>query len=311
MNRITATVFAAALVSFGVRAETASAAQQQDFSQAQIKTTDLGNRTYLLENWNGNAQMGGNMVAVVGDDGVIMVDGNFAPMHPKIKAAVASVSSQPIRYVVNTHFHGDHSGGNTPFAADGATVVAHQNVKTRLAAGTVNGLTGNRAEPIPEAGQPKQVYTDQTSLQVRGRTARLGHPANAHTDGDSYVHLADANVLVTGDIVTFGRYPNIDFANGGNINGMVAAVDTYIQVSNDTTKVVPGHGPLGTKAMLRDYRTVLANARDRVQRLIAEGKTIDEAVAAKPNADSDTRFNMNEMQAGNFVRVVYRSLKPN
>jgi glyoxylase-like metal-dependent hydrolase (beta-lactamase superfamily II) len=140
---------------------------------------------------------------------------------------------------------------------------------------------------------------------------RVGHPVGAHTDGDSFVYLADANVLATGDIVTFGRYPNIDFANGGHIDGMIRAVDNYIQMTNDNTKVVPGHGPLGTRAMLREYRTMLQTSRDRVQRLIAEGKTIDEAVAAKPNADSDARFNMNEMQAGNFVRVIYRSLKPN
>jgi cyclase len=288
------------------------AAQGPDLSQAQIRTTDLGNRTYMLESWLNNAQNGGNMTFAVTDEGIILVDGNFAPVHDKIVAAIKAVSNQPIRYLVNTHFHGDHTGGNAVFATqDNATVVAQDWVRYRLAAGTTNGLTGNRTPPVPAAAVPKQVYLDVMQLPLGGRNAHLGHPANAHTDGDTFVYFRDANVLSTGDIVTFGRYPNIDFANGGNIRGMIMAVDGYLNLANDNTKIVPGHGPLGNKAMLREYRQMLVHARDSVASLIDAGKSIDEAVAAKPNAEYDAKYNMNEMQAGNFVRVVYRSLKPN
>jgi cyclase len=316
MRQIARAAAAAAIVTLAGNAwaaqQPAPAQQGPDLSQAQIRTTDLGNRTYMLESWVNNAQNGGNMTVVVTNDGVILVDGNFAPVHDKIKAAIAAVApNQPIKYLVNTHFHGDHTGGNVPFATqDGATLVAQDWVRYRLAAGSTNGLNGNKTPPAPAAAVPKEVYLDTRQLELGGRAAHLGHMANAHTDGDTFVYLRDANVLSTGDIVTFGRYPNIDFGNGGNIRGMIMAVDGYLNLANDNTKIVPGHGPLGNKAMLREYRTMLVSARDKVAKLVDEGKTIDQAVAAKPNAEWDTKLGMNEMQAGNFVRVVYRSLKP-
>jgi cyclase len=278
-----------------------AAAAQQD---APVTATDLGRNTWMLEG------AGGNVTVAAGTDGVIMVDGQFAPMHPKLKAAVAAVAGQPIRYLVNTHFHGDHTGGNASFAADGVTVVSHANVARRLAAGTTNGLTGNKTPPVPKQAVPTKTYADRTTLSVKGRTARLGHPRNAHTDGDTYVYFADANVLATGDIVSLGRYPNIDFANGGTIAGMIAAVDGYIRLANERTKVVPGHGPLVGRAELVEYRALLAAARDRVAKLQAEGKSEKEAVDARPLADLDAKVKANPQASANFVRVIYNSLKP-
>jgi glyoxylase-like metal-dependent hydrolase (beta-lactamase superfamily II) len=279
-------------------------AQQTDFSKVEIKTTDLGHRTYMLE---GN---GGNITVAIADDGVIMVDSEFAPLHDKIKAAIAALTNEPVRYVVNTHFHGDHSGGNELFAKDGATVVAQVNVRKRLAEGSVNGLTGAKTPPVSDAALPTRTYTTATNLDLKGRMARLGHVANAHTDGDTYVWFSDANVLATGDIVTLGRYPNIDFANGGNIKGMIAGVDAYLKLVNDKTKIVPGHGPLADKATLVAYRAMLVAARDRMEKLVKAGKTEQEAIAAKPFADYDAKLGVSEQQSTNFIRVVYNSLKP-
>ena len=159
----------------------AAAPPQRDFSKTVIKTTDLGHNTYMLEG------EGGNITVAVGDDGVIMVDGEFAPLHDRIKAAIEKITKQPIKYLVNTHFHGDHTGGNALFHKDGATVVAHINVRKRLAAGTTNGLTGAKTPPVDADALPTKTYTDQTTLTVKGGTAQLGHPHNAHTDGDTYV----------------------------------------------------------------------------------------------------------------------------
>jgi glyoxylase-like metal-dependent hydrolase (beta-lactamase superfamily II) len=274
-----------------------------DFAKTVIRTTDLGKRTYMLEG------EGGNIVVAVADDGIIMVDDQYAPLHDKIKAAIAAITPLPIRYLILTHFHRDHTGGNEAFAKDGATIVAHESVKTHLAAGTSNGLTGNAVPPAPVIALPKQTYTDAMTVALKGRNAELRHLANVHTDGDTYVYFADANVLATGDIVTFGRYPNIDYLYGGSIDGEIKGVDIVLQVANDDTKIVPGHGPLGTKPMIRDYRKMLTETRDRVAALIAAGKTEDQAVAAKPNADYDAKLKVSPQAAGNYLRVVYRSLK--
>jgi Zn-dependent hydrolases, including glyoxylases len=308
MFRITSLALSAALISF------AGAANAQgrpippagpDYSKIQVKTFDLGHRTYMLEG------AGGNVTIAVGDDGIIMVDGQFAPMHDKLKAAIAAVSPQPIKYLVNTHHHGDHSGGNALFAADGVTVVAHVNERNFLAAGTISNTTGIKAPPAPAAALPALTYDDATGplLEVKGRKAMLKHPANAHTGGDTYVYFEDANVLSTGDTFTNGRYPNIDWLNGGNIKGMIAATDAYLALSNDQTKIVPGHGPLATKAQVADFNTMLKTARDRMAKLIADGKSEAEIYSAEPFADFDAKYAATEQASKNFMRVVYHSLK--
>jgi len=274
-----------------------------DFDKVVIKTTDLGNKTYMLEG------EGGNITVAVANDGVIMVDSQFAPLHDKIKAAITAISNQPIRYLLITHFHRDHTGGNEAFGKDGATIVAHESVKAHLASGTRNGLTGNIVPPAPPIALPKETFKDTMTVRLQGRAAELRHPADVHTDGDSTIYFADANVLATGDIVVFGRYPNIDFAYGGSIDGMIRGVDEVIAFAKDDTKIVPGHGPLGTKAMIREYRQMLVDVRERIQKLKAAGKSEDEVVAAKPNADYDAKLRLDERSIGNFVRVVYRSLK--
>ena len=273
-----------------------------DFSKVEIKTTDLGDNIYMLEG------QGGNITVAVAKDGIIMVDGEYAPLHDKIKAAISTVSNQPIKYLINTHFHGDHTGGNAPFAKDGVTIVSQINVKNRLAAGTTNGLTGAKTPPAAPDALPSKTYTKTHQIRLRGRAADLKHIENAHTDGDTYVWFKTANVLSTGDTFTNGRYPNIDFANGGNIKGMIAAADTYLKLTNAKSRIVPGHGPLADKAALMEYRTMLVTARDRMAKLVKEGKSEDDAVAAKPFADLDAKWAPTELAARNFVRVVWHSL---
>jgi glyoxylase-like metal-dependent hydrolase (beta-lactamase superfamily II) len=311
MTRIAFVVFAAATLMVGAAgAQPAVQAPMPpppliDWAKVEIKATDLGNKTYML------AGQGGNITVAVGSDAIIMVDGQFAPLSDKIKAAIKEISPLPIRYLINTHFHGDHTGGNENFAKDGVTIVGHDNIRVRLAAGTVSGLTGARAAPRPAEALPKETYVGGTlSLEAGGRTANLNHVSNAHTDGDTWVYFADANVLAAGD--TFNsqkRYQNIDYMNGGDVRGMIRALDAYIRVSNDQTKIVPGHGPLATKADLTIFRDMLAASHDRIKKLYDEGKSEEEAIAAKPLADLDATWANNPGHATAHTKNVYNSFK--
>src|SRR6476646_10872594 len=273
-----------------------------DFSKVEIKTTDLGDNCYMLQG------DGGNITVAVAKVGIIMVDGQYAPLHDKIKAAIEAISRQPIKYLVNTHYHDDHTGGNEPFAKDGVTIVSQINARNRLAAVTTNGLTGAKIPPAPQAALPSDTYTNFSKIRLRGRVADLKHIPNAHTDGDTYVWFKTANVLSTGDTFTNGLYPNIDFANGGHINGMIAAADAYLKLANAKTRIVPGHGPLADRAALMEYRAMLVTARERMTKLVKEGKSEDEVVAAKPFADLDAKWASTELQSGHFIRAVYHSL---
>jgi len=273
-----------------------------DYSKVEIKTTDLGDNVYMLEG------EGGNITVAVAQNGIIMVDSQFAPLHDKIKTAIAAISNLPVKYLINTHYHDDHTGGNEPFAKDGVTIIAQDNVRKRLAAGTTNGLTGEKTPPAPQGALPIDTYTNFSKVRLPGRVADLKHIPNAHTDGDTYIWFKTANVLATGDTFINGRYPNIDFANGGNIKGMIAAADIYLKLTNAKSRIVPGHGPVADKAALTQYRAMLVTARDRMEKLVKDGKSEDDAVAAKPFADLDAKWASTELASKNFVRVVYHSL---
>jgi glyoxylase-like metal-dependent hydrolase (beta-lactamase superfamily II) len=230
-------------------------------------------------------------------------------MHDKLKAAIAMISSQPIRFLINTHYHPDHVGGNAPFSKDGAVVVAHENTRKHLVEGATRIVPEVKYAPAPEEALPAITHIKGMTLAVKGRTAQLKHPDNAHTDGDTFVYFADANVLSTGDVVAFNRWPNIDYTNGGSIKGMIAASDVYLTLADDATKIVPGHGPLGSKAQLAEYRAMLAAVRDRMAELIKQGKSENEIYAAKPFADFDAQMKVNDQASLNWMRVVYASVK--
>jgi cyclase len=302
MKRFAVAALAAATVAF---AWTANAQPAIDFSKIEIKTIDLGNKTYRLEG------QGGNITVAVGTDGIIMVDGQYAPLHDKIKAAIEAISPLPIKYLINTHFHGDHVGGNEPFQNDGAVVVAQDNVRVRLAAGTTNGVTGAKTPPVAPGALPKQTYIGGSiTLGVGGRKAELTHVTNAHTDGDTWVYFADANVLCTGDTMNNRkRYQTIDFANGGDIRGMIRATNAYLKLADDNTKVMTGHGPLAQKADIAEFNEMLKIARERVEKLFKEGKSEAEVIAARPLKDLDAKWADNDEVATNFLKMVYNSFK--
>ena len=212
-------------------------AQGVDFSKVEITATELGNKIFMLTG------QGGNITVAVGTDSIIMVDSQFAPLHDKIKAAIAKISPLPVKYLINTHYHGDHVGGNAAFHKEGATIIAHDNIRVRLAAGTTNGLTGNKTPPAEADAIPTETYlVGGTKVEVGGRVAQISHVVTAHTDGDSWVYFPDANVLALGD--TFTRnYPNLDWGNGGTMDGMILANERYLKAANDTTKIVPRPRP--------------------------------------------------------------------
>ena len=201
-----------------------SHAQQQDFSKVEIQTTELGHGVYMLE---------GDITVAASSEGVIMVDTQFAPMTAKIKAAIAKITPQPIRYVIDTHYHPDHTGGNANFAKDGAVIIAQENVRKRL-----------QGNPQMAAAAPMLTYADGIEIHLGDKVAQLHHMDPAHTDGDPYVYFPDANVLATGDIFGSFRFPTGDIRGGGSVDGMLASANRLLTLVNDGTKIVPGHGPL-------------------------------------------------------------------
>ncbi len=278
---------------------------QPDFSKVQIKTTPLGHNIFMLEG------QGGNITVACGQDGYIQVDGEFAPLHDKINAAIEGVCpGKKIKYLVNTHFHGDHTGGNAGFAKDGAVIVANENLKLRLEHGTSNAA-GQKTAPAEKIALPAKTYTTEgVQLMVEGQSAMVNHPKSAHTDTDSYVYFPAGDVIATGDIVSTGnRYVTIDYKNGGSINGIISTVETYIRMGTDQTKYVPGHGDLTNKAGLQRYHDQLVEIRDAVQNEIKAGKTEAQAVADHPLAKVGADLHTNQMQDDTMVRAVYQSLK--
>ena len=302
MTRVTLAALAATTM---LIAGHARAQEAIDWNKIEIKTTDLGNKTYRLEG------QGGNITVAVGTDGIIMVDTQFAPLHDKIAAAIKAISPLPIKYVINTHFHGDHTGGNEGFQKDGAIVVAQDNIRIRLAAGTTNGTSGAKTPPVPAGALPKQTYVGGSmTLEVGGRKALLTHVNNAHTDGDTWVYFEDANVIATGDVMNNNkRYQQVDYANGGDIRGMIRGTDAWLKLANDQTKVVTGHGPLANKADIATYNAMVKTARERVEKLFNEGKSEAEVVAANPLADLNKTWAANEQAGVNFLKQVYNSFK--
>ena len=280
----------------------AGAAGAQNLEGVEIETVDLGDGVAML------VGQGGNIGLSVGDDGSFLIDDQFAPLTPKIRAAVEAFGGGPVRFVVNTHFHGDHSGGNEPLARAGAVVVAHDNVRARMSTPQHNALRGTSTPPSPPAARPLLTYGDAVTFHLNGQTIRAVHVPHAHTDGDSIIHVAGANVLHMGDTYFAGMYPYIDVDGGGSIDGLIAAAGRGLELADDETRIIPGHGPLSTRADLEAYRDMLVALRAAVQEQIDAGRSSEEAIAARPTRALDPVWATGFMKPEYIVRVVYRSL---
>lgn len=281
----------------------AAAAPGPDYSKVEIKPTKLGDSITML------AGAGGNMAILTGPDGVILIDDQFAELSDKIKAAVAAVSDRPIRYLINTHWHGDHTGGNENFSKGGAIIVAHDNVRRQMSVEHFMKAFNSQVPPSPRAALPVITFNDSLNVHLNGEELRIFHVKNAHTDGDAIIHFANANVVHMGDTFFNGFYPFIDTQTGGSINGTIAADDLVLARIDENTKVIPGHGPLGTKAQLKAFRDMLAGIRDGVAKQIKAGKSMEETVAAKPAAEFEAAWGGGFIKTDRFVAMVYEDLK--
>ncbi len=281
---------------------TLPAVAQQDFSAVEIGAEKVADGIYMLTG------SGGNMGLSVGEDGAYLIDDQYAPLTGKILAAVKELTPDPVRFVINTHWHGDHTGGNENMGEAGALLVAHENVRRRMAAGTFMEAFDRKVEPAPEGALPVVTFTDAVTFHWNGEEIRVFFVGPAHTDGDSIIHFVNADVFHMGDTLFNGMYPFIDVSSGGRIDGVIAAADRVLKVATEKTRLIPGHGPLATKADLQAYRDMLAQVRDRLAKMKAEGKSAEEVVAAKPTADFDEKWGGGFMKPDVWVGLVYQSM---
>jgi len=287
--------FAIAAVA-AVAVATLGAQGQQDFSKVEIKTTKIADNFYTVEG------QGGMIGALVGPDGIFMVDAQFAPLTDKIVASLKQVSDRPIRFLVNTHVHGDHTGGDENFAKLGVTILAREELRARLA-------TPGRGGPPPAAALPMVTYKGPVTFYMNGETVQLIPVPVAHTDGDTMVFFPKANVLMTGDFYRSLGYPNIDRANGGSLKGMIDGLAAIGTLTNATTKIVPGHGETVNKTAVAAHRDMIIAIRDRVAKMVQAGQTQEQVIAAKPTADYDSKVPGVGTTAERFVTQVYQEIK--
>jgi cyclase len=287
---------------FGMAALT-SAQAPPDFSKVEIKTTKVADNFYTLEG------QGGTIGVLAGPDGVFLVDTQFAPLTTKIVAAVKQISPNPIRFVVNTHVHPDHTGGNENLGKMGAVIFAREELRGRLM-NPNPAANGTPVPPAPAAALPVITYRGRVTFHMDGEEVELIPIQRAHTDGDTLVYFHNANVLMTGDFYRSIGYPNIDRANGGSLNGMIDGLGVVIGMAGPNTKIIPGHGATVDRAAVIAHRDMILGVRDRVEQLVKQGKTPEEVVAAHPTSEFDAKVPPVQGTTDRFVGQLYAELKP-
>jgi cyclase len=284
-------------------ASATTALAQQDFSKVEIKSTKLGTNVYTLEG------SGGAIGILAGPDGILMVDSQFAPLSEKIAAAIKQINPGPIRILINTHVHGDHTGGNENFAKMGALIVARPQLRARLEK-PAPGANGAPGTPAPPAALPILTYDAPMTFHMNGEQVQLIPIPSAHTDGDTLVKFVNADVIMTGDFYRSLGYPNIDRANGGSLSGMLAGLSRIVELAGPSTKIVPGHGAIVDRAAVAAHRDMIVAIRDKVAPMVKKGLTLEQVSAAKPTADYDTKVPGVGTTGDRFVGQLYAELKP-
>ena len=276
---------------------------QQDFSRVNVTVVPVVAGVYMLQG------AGGNIGLSVGRDDAFVIDDQYAPLTPKIRAAIATVTQKPVRFVMNTHWHGDHTGGNESMASSGSIIVAHDNVRKRMSAQQFLAAFRDTVPASPAGALPVITFSDTISFFVNGDTLRATHVRNAHTDGDAIIVFRAANVVHMGDVFFKDNYPFIDASTGGSLAGTIAAVNGVLMTTNADTKFIPGHGSLAGRDDLVRYRDMLVEVRRRLARLAARRLTVEQVVAAKPLADLDAVWGKGFMKPEQFVTITYTSLR--
>jgi cyclase len=290
---------------FAVSLSALPASAQQDFSKVEITTQKLADGVWMLTG------AGGNIGVSAGDDGVFMIDSQYAPLTDKIRAAIAAVTDKKVRFLLNTHWHGDHTGGNENLGKTGVVIVAQENVRKRMSTEQFIKMFDMKTPPSPAAALPLVTFVDTVSFHVNGDDVNAFHVPPAHTDGDAIVYFSKANVLHMGDTFFNGFYPFVDLSSGGSVAGMIGACDRGLAMGNASTKVIPGHGPLATKAELKAFRDMLAGSRDAVLALVKAGKSLDEVKAAKPTSPWDEKWGKAFVKPEVWATLLYTDLSGN
>jgi glyoxylase-like metal-dependent hydrolase (beta-lactamase superfamily II) len=272
---------------------------QVNYDTVQVRSQPLGQGLYMLQG------SGGNIGLAVGDDAVFVVDDQFAPLTPKILAAIAAVTPKPVRFVVNTHWHFDHTGGNENLGKAGALIVAHDNVRRRMSTEQFIEALNRREPASPPGALPVVTFAEGLTFHINGDSVVVAHVPPAHTDGDAVVFFTKANVVHTGDLFVSAGLPFVDRSSGGSIHGIIGAADRVLAVANAQTKIIPGHGPLADRARLQAFRDMLVALRDRMAAEVKAGKTLEQVVAA-----NITAAYARDWPGGHerFVRLLYQEL---
>ena len=277
-------------------------AQAQDWDKVEITAEKVTDNIYVLFG------RGGNIGLFVGEDGVMMIDDQYAPLSEKIAAKIAEISDKPIKFLLNTHWHGDHAGGNENFKNKGAIIVAHENVRKRLSTDQFMKAFSRQVEAKPETFWPEITFEKDITLHFNGEDIMAFHTHNAHTDGDAIIYFMKSNVIHMGDTFFKGRFPFIDLSSGGSIDGMIATANKVLFIADNETKIIPGHGTLSNKVELNEYRDMLMTLRDRVKSALKEGRTAAEIKAADLTNGFPEEWGSGFINAERIIDIIYTDL---